>query len=161
MTSVENKHQVLTRLLFIGLVDQFWTGQFRPLFCLFSSFSHSNINYNSSNSNWKRHRWCAWDSNLGPLGCKRRRNHRARYSARQVSDTYLCSNCRVLTCDCVIPNCNLCRKTRVVNQSNPAPLSFPFNVNFFQFKTWVSKVLRWIVVVWRVHWCDEYNLGRN
>ena len=30
-------------------------------FSLFSSFSHQN-----SITNWKKHRWCAWDSNLGP-----------------------------------------------------------------------------------------------
>ena len=40
-------------------------------FCLFSSFSHYNFN------NWKKHRWCAWDSNLGPHDCRRRRNHGA------------------------------------------------------------------------------------
>ena len=42
-------------------------GQSRPLLRLFSSFSYSNINYNFNNTNWKTGRWCAWDSNLGPL----------------------------------------------------------------------------------------------
>ena len=32
-------------------------GQSRPLFCLFSSFSH----YNFNNTNWKKHKWCAWE----------------------------------------------------------------------------------------------------
>ena len=31
------------------------------LFSLFSLFSH----YNFNNTNWKKHRWCAWDSNPG------------------------------------------------------------------------------------------------
>ena len=42
-------------------------------FCLFSSFSH----YNFNNTNWKKHRWCAWDSNPGPQNGRRRRNHGA------------------------------------------------------------------------------------
>ena len=42
-------------------------------FCLFSSFS----NYNFNNTNWKKHRWCAWDSNPGPQDGRRRRNHGA------------------------------------------------------------------------------------
>ena len=38
-------------------------------FCLFSSFSHYNFN------NWKKHRWCAWDSNPGPQDGRCRRIH--------------------------------------------------------------------------------------
>ena len=41
-------------------------------FSLFSSFSHQN-----SITNWKKHRWCAWDSNLGPQDGRRRQNHGA------------------------------------------------------------------------------------
>ena len=33
-------------------------------FCLFLSFSH----YNFNNTNWKKRRWCAWDSNPGMVG---------------------------------------------------------------------------------------------
>ena len=47
-------------------------GQSRPLFCLFSFFSRYNFN-----TNWKKHRWCAWDSNPGPQDGRRRRNHGA------------------------------------------------------------------------------------
>ena len=47
-------------------------GQSRPLFVLFSFFSHYNFN-----TNWKKHRWCAWDSNPGPQDGRCRRNHRA------------------------------------------------------------------------------------
>ena len=39
-------------------------GQSRPLF-RFLYFSHSNINYNFNNANWKKHRWCAWYLNPG------------------------------------------------------------------------------------------------
>ena len=47
-------------------------GQSRPLFCLFSFFSCYNFN-----TNWKKHRWCAWDSNQGPLNGRHRQNHGA------------------------------------------------------------------------------------
>ena len=47
-------------------------GQSRPLFCLFSFFSHYNFN-----TNWKKHRWCAWDSNPGPQDGRRRQNQGA------------------------------------------------------------------------------------
>ena len=39
-------------------------------FCLFSFFSCYNFN-----TNWKKCRWCAWDSNLGPQDGRRRWNH--------------------------------------------------------------------------------------
>ena len=42
-------------------------------FCLFSLFSL----YNFNNTNWKKLRWCACDSNPGPQDGRRRRNHRA------------------------------------------------------------------------------------
>ena len=39
-------------------------------FCLFSFFSCYNFN-----TNWKKHRLCAWDSNPGPQDGRRRQNH--------------------------------------------------------------------------------------
>ena len=48
-------------------------GQSRPLFCLFSFFS----SYNFNNTNWKKHWWCAWDSNPGLQDGGRRQNHGA------------------------------------------------------------------------------------
>ena len=47
-------------------------GHSRPLFCLFSSFSCYNFN-----TNWKKHRWWALDSNLGLQDGRRRENHGA------------------------------------------------------------------------------------
>ena len=41
-------------------------------FCLFSFFSCYDFN-----KNWKKRRWCAWDSNLGPQDGRCRQNHRA------------------------------------------------------------------------------------
>ena len=65
----------------------------RPLFCLFSSLSHSNINTNS-----RKCRWYGWDSNLLPQVGGRRRNHRAMatwnknyfvwYLAMQLNDLF-------------------------------------------------------------------------
>ena len=46
-------------------------------FCLFLSFSR----YNFNNTNWKKHRWCAWNSNPGPQDGRCRRNHRATATA--------------------------------------------------------------------------------
>ena len=43
-------------------------------FCLFLFFSHYNFN---TNTNWKKHRWCAWDSNPRPHDGRHRRNHGA------------------------------------------------------------------------------------
>ena len=48
-------------------------GQSWPLFVYFSFFS----GYNFNNTNWKKCRWCAWDSNPGPQDGRRRRNHGA------------------------------------------------------------------------------------
>ena len=48
-------------------------GPIRASFCLFSSFSR----YNFNNTNWKKHRWCAWDSNPRPQDGRRRRYHGA------------------------------------------------------------------------------------
>ena len=44
-----------------------------PVSFLFSSFSHFNFN----NTNWKKLRWRAWDSNLRLQDARRRQNHRA------------------------------------------------------------------------------------
>ena len=53
-------------------------GQSRPLFRLFSSFSHSNINYNFNKTKLKKkHRRCAWDSNLRSQYGRYRWNHGA------------------------------------------------------------------------------------
>ena len=48
-------------------------------FCLFSLFSR----YNFNNTNWKKLRWCAWDSNPGPQDGWRRRNHGAMAATRE------------------------------------------------------------------------------
>ena len=45
-------------------------GHFLFLFSLFSR-------HNSNNTNWKKHRWSAWESNPGPQDGRRRRNHGA------------------------------------------------------------------------------------
>ena len=47
-------------------------GQSWPLFVLFLFSSCYNFN-----TNWKKHRWCAWDSNPGPQDGRRRQNHGA------------------------------------------------------------------------------------
>ena len=52
--------------------DFFKNGPIPTSFCLFSFFSHYNFN-----TNWKKRRWCAQDSNLGSQDGRRRRNHRA------------------------------------------------------------------------------------
>ena len=71
---------VSSNFTLIGLVLEpdlyfFKMGQSRPLFRLFSSFSHSN--YNSNNTYWKKRCQCARTSNLGPQDGRRRQNHRA------------------------------------------------------------------------------------
>ena len=50
-------------------------GQSRPF--LFSFFPRYNLN-----TNWKKRRWCAWDSNPGPQDGKRRQNHGAMAATR-------------------------------------------------------------------------------
>ena len=53
--------------------SKFWNSPFLkngPIpasFCLFSFFSCYNFN-----TNWKKHRWCAWDLNPGPQDGRRR-----------------------------------------------------------------------------------------
>ena len=49
----------------------FFLGQSRPLFLFIFVFS---TRYNL-NSNWKKIRWCAWDSNPGQHGGRRKRIH--------------------------------------------------------------------------------------
>ena len=61
-------------------------GQSRPLFCLFLFLSRCNFN-----TNWKKHRWCATDSNLGPQDGRRRRNHGAMAATLPYPITLLCS----------------------------------------------------------------------
>ena len=58
-------------------------GQSRPLFRLFSSFSHHN-----SIINWKTRRWCAWELNPGLLDGRRRRNHWAMAAAQHWACLY-------------------------------------------------------------------------
>ena len=55
-------------------------------FCLFSSFSRYNFN-----TNWKKCRWCAWDSNPWPQDGRRRWNHGA-------SAATLCSISHSINC---------------------------------------------------------------
>ena len=59
-------------------------------FCLFSFFSNSNNNFN--NTNWKKRRWCAWDSNPGPQEGRQRRNH----GAMAASPCLFCSGSAAL-----------------------------------------------------------------
>ena len=47
------------------------------LYWLFPSFSR----YKFNNTNWKKRRWCAWDSNPGPQDGRLRRNHGAMATA--------------------------------------------------------------------------------
>ena len=47
-------------------------GQSWPLFVYFRSF---HIPIQMTNINWKKHRWCAWDSNPGRQNGRRRRIH--------------------------------------------------------------------------------------
>ena len=51
----------------------FKNGPVPASFCLFLIFSR----YNFNNTNWKKCRWCAWDSNPGPQDGRRRWNHGA------------------------------------------------------------------------------------
>ena len=52
-------------------------GLSRPLFGLFSSFPHNNFN----NTNWIKHRWCAWSSNPWPPDGRRTWLHGAMAAA--------------------------------------------------------------------------------
>ena len=63
--------------------EVFLMGQSRPLF-LFLAFSHHNFN----NTNWKKHRCCAWDSNLRTQDIRHRRNHRAMHGGHQSSEKF-------------------------------------------------------------------------
>ena len=55
-------------------------------FCLFSSFSRYNFN-----TNWKKCRWCAWDSNPRPQDGRRRWNHGALAATlRSISHSINC-----------------------------------------------------------------------
>ena len=48
----------------------FLNGPIPASFCLFSSF----FDYNINNKNWKKHRWCSWDSKPQPQDGRRRQN---------------------------------------------------------------------------------------
>ena len=61
-------------------------GQSRPLFCLFLFFSRYNFN-----TNWKKRRWCAWDSNLGPQDGRRRQNHGAMAATNYFYNLFMTS----------------------------------------------------------------------
>ena len=59
----------------------FLNGPIPASFCLFSLFSH----YNFNKTNWKKHRWCAWDSNLGLQDGRRRQNHGAMAATQTIT----------------------------------------------------------------------------
>ena len=63
----------------------FLMGKCRPLLFIFG-LSH----YNFNNTNWKKHRWCAWDSNLRPRDGRHRRYHGAMSVARLFYLFYAC-----------------------------------------------------------------------
>ena len=75
LIATPNLHRGLQifHLLYFMYLECVFMFQSRPPFRLFSYFCHSNISY----TNWKKHRWCAWDSNPWPQEGKRRQNHRA------------------------------------------------------------------------------------
>ena len=56
----------------------FLNGPILASFCLFSLFSW----YNFNNTNWKKHRWSAWDMNPGPQDGRHRQNHGAMAATR-------------------------------------------------------------------------------
>ena len=60
-------------LMYWQSILDFLNGLIPATFCLFSSFSHYNFNI----TNWKKHRWSAWDLNPGSQDGRRRQNHRA------------------------------------------------------------------------------------
>ena len=64
---------------FLSQILVFLNGPIPASFCLFLFFSHYNFN-----TIWKKHRWCAWDSNPGPQDGWRRRNHRAMAATKNV-----------------------------------------------------------------------------
>ena len=53
-------------------------------FCLFSFISHYNFN-----TNWKKRRWCAWDSNMGPQDGRRWQNHGAMAATHNYFSLFL------------------------------------------------------------------------
>ena len=67
---VEALNRRNSMLIFLKNLGQTW-----PLFPLFSSFYHSNINFH--NTNRKKRRWCAWDLNPGLQDGRHRRNQGA------------------------------------------------------------------------------------
>ena len=57
-------------------------GQSRPLLVYFRSF---HIPIQMTNKNWKKHRWCAWDSNPGGQDGRCRRIHWAMAAPLQIN----------------------------------------------------------------------------
>ena len=55
-----------------ALMGLFLNGPIPASFCIFSFFSHYNFY-----TNWKKRRWCAWESNPGPQDGTCRQNHGA------------------------------------------------------------------------------------
>ena len=84
-------------------------GQSRPLFVLFSFFSHHNFN-----TNLKKHRWCAWDSNPGPQDGRHRQNHGAMAATPK--------------------NCFVCFKSPKINEKEAEKLKNSFLKNLAELK---------------------------
>ena len=62
----------------------FLNGPIPASFLFIFVFSHYNFN-----TNWKKRRWCAWDSKPGPQDGRRRQNHRAMAATQQMSPLFL------------------------------------------------------------------------
>ena len=84
-TSAVDKTRLFTRFVHENNFVLFLNGPSRPLFCLFSSFSH----YNFNDTNWKKHRWCVWDSNPLLQYGRHRQYHRAMAAAPVVMISYV------------------------------------------------------------------------
>ena len=106
-------------------------GQSRPLFCLFLFFSHYNFN-----TNWKKRRWCAWDSNPGPQYGRRRQNHRAMAATQH-------------TCLIINPIVHERFATFCTSTSTSRPLSRLFSNYFWKRESgesfFVSQPFVWII----------------
>ena len=78
MRTVYDSRTLVSMIAYFYLII-FNMGQSRPLFSLFLSFSHSNINC----TNWKKRIGCAKDSNLGLQDGRHWWNHRAMAAAHK------------------------------------------------------------------------------
>ena len=81
-------------MLYGHIAEVFLNGPILASFCLFLLFSH----YNFKNTNWKKHRWCAWDLNPGPQDGRHRWNHGA-MAATQILTTVCGKIDRAVTSD--------------------------------------------------------------